>query len=372
MSDVVNYGSALQAYATSVLLEKLGYKCLIIDYKYPNVFHIAHGYNTCKISIAGKIVRFIKSVVRNFIGRKNNWHIVAQNYQKFKQEHLKFTRRYNTPDELKADPPIADIYVAGSDQVWSPKYMYEDDVFMLSFVPKGKPKYSIASSFAADFVPESEQNLYKKYLCEFDGITVREDNGAKIIKDLLNKDVYVCLDPTLLLGKDFWGGFAEAPTIQKPYLLVYILDYAINPWEYVSEVIKLVNKVTYYEIVMLSMPGTSNDIINPDRVVSPLTPQQFVGFFQNAACVITSSFHGTAFAVNFGKPVVSFTEKNGDDRIPSFLNKVGLSKNIYTIGEKNENLSWEYEAEKVQTKLNEIRNKEVTQIDDMIGNHGNY
>lgn len=370
MSDVVNYGSVLQTYATSILLEKIGYKCLIIDYKYPNEFHIAHGYKVYNPSIAKKIIIFAKSVVKKIIGRKNNLNIVVKNFQKFKQEHLKFTQRFNTPDELKANPPVVDIYIAGSDQVWSPKYMYEDDVFMLSFAPKNKPKYSIASSFAADFVPESKQNLYKKKLCEFDGITVREDNGAKIIKDLLNKDVYVCLDPTLLLDKVFWGGFAEAPKIQKPYLLVYILDYAINPWEYVSDIIKLVNRSSNYEVVMLSMSGSSNKIINPDHIVSPLTPQQFVGVFQNAACVITSSFHGTAFSVNFGKPVVAFTENNGDDRIPSFLNKVGLSKNIYTIGAKNEDLSWEYDVEKVQKKIDEIRNESISIIDNMIGKNG--
>ncbi len=51
------------------------------------------------------------------------------------------TKRYSSFDELKMNPPIADIYCTGSDQTWNSEYNGGFlPAYFLEFAPTGKKK----------------------------------------------------------------------------------------------------------------------------------------------------------------------------------------------------------------------------------------
>ena len=149
---VPNYGSVLQTYATQILLEELGLDCNIINYKYPNEYHHS----------LGRPRRSLKSKIGELFGLTPS-HRKANKLKKFKKEHFKFTKLYRHLNELKHENwDNYDMFVVGSDQVWKSKYTLGDTAFLLSFVPEGKKRISIASSFATSSIPENYRETYKR------------------------------------------------------------------------------------------------------------------------------------------------------------------------------------------------------------------
>lgn len=324
MHRVKNYGSALQAYATQYVVEKLGYECEIIDYQYPNVYQFERGY--------------YHDPVWKFIIKSNLWWLRSKwrkhnklkyRFKQFYKNFLKLSSFFDSPQSIRSAPPAYDIYLTGSDQVWNPKYAKGDTVFLLDFVTS-KKKIAYAASFASDKLEGQFANSFKPLLQQYEAISVRESGGKKIIKDLLEKDVPVVLDPTLLLDADEWSRLSAMGSRHlcqgQQYILVYMLDYAFDPSPAIYDIIHKLQEQTSYEVI--SIGRLDEHRISPYKTVREAGPLEFLQLFRHASYVITSSFHGTAFAINFGIPffpVVSPSSIN-DDRQISLLRSLGIEK----------------------------------------------
>ena len=323
MHRVINYGSALQAWATQNIINQLGYSATIIDYIYPNNKHLE---KTTLKKIIKNSLRFCIHCIQGFPQKKKR-----KAFAKFWKNNYHLTKTYFTAKEISKTPPNFDIYLAGSDQIWNPKQIKGDDVFLLGFVPQGKKRISYASSFAQDKLDEKSAQTVKKCLKYFSYISVRENNGASIIYNLLNKEVKVCLDPTLLLShKDY--SFLEKQSsirIDKPYMLIYILQYAYNPYPYATEFIKKAYKQSGLHIVCLDFSVKQHlGIKDITHLRDSVGPAEFIYLFANASLIITTSFHGTAFALNFQKPFYSIlnNESTADDRMKSLIDNCGVNE----------------------------------------------
>ena len=322
MHRVVNYGSALQAYATQHIVESMGYDSEIIDYEYPNVFQYERGEMPPRYGW--------KSRLAKAFGLSARWR-KANKFETFRKEHLIMSGYYASPDGIKAAPPRYDIYMTGSDQVWNPRFTHGDTTFLLDFVT-GKPKTAYAASFAASSLDKHYSEIYSCLLEQYSSISVREEGGRKIIKDLLGKDVPIVADPTLLLSQKEWGELIGGNVEVGGYILVYMLDYAFDPTAVIYDVIMRLAKETSLKVVSLGKLD-SNKI--PDcEIIDDAGPTEFIRLFMGASCIVTSSFHGTAFAVNFGKPLFSVVGDvaSCDDRQSSFLKLLGLDNCIIKPG----------------------------------------
>lgn len=353
--QVPNYGSVLQTYATQFLLESMGVECKVINYRYPNEWHWKHGTKR-PTGWKAKIRRLIPS-------RK----IIV--LQQFREKYLNFTPLFHNLEEMnKADWSNYDAFVVGSDQVWNARFVLGDSAFMLSFVPDDKPRYSLASSFALKSIPECFREKYFKYLSKFNAISVRENNGMAIIHDELkiHTPVNVILDPTLLLSKEDWLKAISRSNFKKrrPYILFYMLSYAFEPRPYIFKVVKHFQEQINCDIIALegyTKPNDAEGLVMINMKNSSI--EEFIDLFDNADMVITSSFHGTAFALNFGKPLVSIVpDSNGDDRQTTLLCRVGCKhcaiKENTPIREINPN----YNANVEQIQLNNIRHINIDWI----------
>lgn len=352
---VPNYGSVLQTFATQKVLEQMGHVCHVINYRYPNEWHYAHGAKR-----PSRFRELIKKLGLRPYHRKEKYLNI------FKKRHFNFSRSYSSFFELMNESWNSyDTIVVGSDQVWNPRFLKGDKTFLLSFVPNGKRRISIASSFAQNELPSEFVPLFRDELSRFDAISVREQNGVDIIHNQLHIDkvVFVCLDPTLLLGKDEWKRIVPRSSFKKkrPYILVYLLQYAFNPTPYFWEVVRHYKEKMNCDVIVLSgynkrVAENLGDVLDKSDAKVP----EFIDLFDNADLVITSSFHGTAFAINFSRPLLSIVPDNiSDDRQSSFLNAVGACGSITKIGSDMSILNPNYDTVKVENRLKEMRMKSL-------------
>lgn len=321
MHRVLNFGSALQAYALQQALLKLGYDNEIIDYVFP------HETDVPLLMRANLFLRKKIYEMRTgaFFAKKKEGYFKA-----FRKQFLALSDKTYTRESMLSDSPAYDLYMTGSDQVWNPLWMKDDTNFLLSFV-RNKEKISYASSFAADAIPEESKPIYKKYLQEYKHITVRENSGEKIVKELLGgrKAPVVC-DPTLLLDQEDYIKIAKKPPldIHGPYLLVYILDYMFNPFPEVNNIVRNVAETLGLPVVYIGGKYTVYD--SHCLSIEHIGPCEFIWLFQHAKFVITTSFHGTAFATVFEKPLLAVvkTDNDKDGRLTTLMKKVGNEKAI--------------------------------------------
>lgn len=357
---VPNFGSVLQTFATQTVLEKLGCKCRIIKYVYPNDWHYSQGWKKSTL---------LYRSLRRYLGI-TSFSIKELKLQLFRLRRLHFTKTYYSLDSLLSENwANYDAFVVGSDQVWNPRFLLGDNAFLLSFVPHGKPRYSIASSFAQKELPSHLVSKYRKELKQFNGLSVREYYGVEIIRDQLgiDSDVSICLDPTLLLSRAQWLSALRITTNinnSRPYILVYMLRYAFEPQPYIWEVVKHFQSRMGCDVIALAgytKPEHALGINMKDATSSSV--KRFIELFANASLVVTSSFHGTAFALNFGQPLISITpQDSSDDRQSSLLNSVGASSSIANIGTNPNEINPVYDNSLVSKRIQELRMQSIEWI----------
>ena len=321
MHRVQNYGSALQAYALQEYINRLGYDAELIDYIFPN------GRHKQKRSL----MKRIKSTLFKWafclsILRKN------KRFARFYKAYYKCSeRQFAHPEALmKYDYPY-DILVTGSDQVWNPIHVLTDTSFFLPFAHEHTPKVAYAPSFSVSSVPEGFDAIIRPYVESYSHLSVREKSGLDIVSALTDKEVTMVCDPTLLLTKDDWTLLAEQSEIKvsEPYILVYVLSYAYNPYPAINAIIEKVQQELNLPLILLDAPILDMKFKNA-RFIKDAGPAEFLYLVQHASFIITTSFHGTAFALNFGIPFYSvIKDRSGfDTRMMDLIDAVEADRAI--------------------------------------------
>lgn len=354
--SVPNYGSVLQAFATQHVIELLGHECVIINYLYPNKLQGKH------FSFLG----LIKGIIRR-LGIIPH-HRKQKILRSFVKNQLHLTKVYPDFNSLNTeDWSDYHLFVAGSDQIWNYRFTKGDNVFLLSFLPDGIKRISIASSFAQIEIPLDMVERYKVELQKFESISVRELNGQSIINGQLHidKNVFLCLDPTLLLSKDVWLRIfpQKSPIKRNPYILLYILSYAFNPNMNLLDIINYcMNIFPNREILVMSGYSKIKHKVKATNVEG-CSISTFIHLFANADLVITSSFHGTAFALNFQRPLLCITpSKQSDDRQSSLLKLLGVENSKVYAGQDVHQINPYYSTEFVKNKLESLRSCSLSWI----------
>lgn len=355
---VPNYGSVLQTYATQKVLEQMGHECVVIQYNYRNdAFFAKQGLKRNKFKEWQlDNIPFLKSCKLN----------------RFRKKHLNFSQKFETYSELEEyDWTSFDCFIVGSDQVWNTKFLLGDPAFLLKFAPDDKPRISLSSSFAMDSLHEDYRELFNLELQRFKALSVRESNGVDIIKKCLGveKDVLVTLDPTLLLSKEDWLKYIPCSVMQKkrPYILLYMWTYAFEPRPYILRVVEYFQKKMSADVRVLEGHRELKDLQCPFIDENKAGVGRFIELFANADLVITSSFHGTAFAANFGIPLISIVPNGkSDDRQSSLLKKLALEKCIVHIGDDLSIINPRYDTDSIKKCLTDFRNSNINWLNTIL------
>jgi len=351
MHRVPNCGSALQAYALQRVIQGMGRHCELIDYRWPS--------KTAR-NRAGEGRRTLPLFALYFNAlRRRQQKLLDDFYTRY---FVLSQESYADAEALRARPPAYDVYITGSDQTWNVGNLKDDTSFLLSFAPEGARKAAYAASFAGHDVPEPYRDLYKKYLARYDAVSVREASGVRTVAALAGIPAEQVLDPTLLLDADTWSALAEKSEIaaREPYVLVYALGYAFNPYPYMTELIKRLRKYCGMRLVLLSYSIKQSAFMGPRGVTNlrgVVSPLDFLKLYKNAAFVVTNSFHGTAFALNFSRPfyTVINDEPDGDDRITSLLDMTGSRERGILKNSALTGFKMDMDYTDIQTKIAALR-----------------
>lgn len=329
MHAVKNYGSVLQTYATQKVLSNLGYEVEIINYiREKNL-------NSNLIKTWTKNDNGIKKVIKSLILKPTvvRWIKVFGNYLK---ENINLSQNvYTSEHELLKNPPVADIFCTGSDQVWNSGWNNGiEKAFYLSFVPKGIPRVAMAASIGKTELSKDEVDAVLPFLQKYNYISMREMSGLSLIKNMGIENSGFCLDPTLLLTREEWLRHSTPYELNRKYVLIYQLNHDEKFDKYAEEFAKrkgleLYRICTRYDQMRLSGKG----IVLPEV-------RQLLGLINGAEYILTNSFHATAFCINLNKQFVSIYPNEYSSRISDILKLLSLEErhlddyNQYDIADK--------------------------------------
>ena len=336
--SVNNYGAELQCCALYQKLQKMGYDAEVINF----LFGIHHNHDftgeklTVPISLKTKIKVKLLPIVQDFfcLFYQKNKTLRNQRFQEFHAKYNKLTKKvYPSVKSLNEANFNYDVLCIGSDQVWNYEKGYSLEPFFASFDKKGTKKISYGSSIGLSQLTIEAEEVFKKELSGFASLSVREQQASDLLHKLLKRNVDVVLDPTLILNNKEWLEVAKTDMCPKEkYVLVYIVT--IKPCNYVLEVARKVAKERGLKIVRICRDAYPEHSGNDVKEVFTAGPSDFVGLFANAEFVVTNSFHGTAFSINFSKPFFSVikSKHSTNSRLTNILKKLKLEDRIIRVG----------------------------------------
>ena len=298
--DHYNYGNRLQCYASQFVLEQNN--CEVTCFYTNKTVHL---YCIYVLTFLFRTVFRVFSVIKNKFKKLLKFKAFDKEYFHMSCDLVK--RRLHTDDY--------DFFVVGSDQVWNPNWYrgVKAEAFLLAFAER-EQKVCMAPSFGISELPEEWKPHFKKYLNDFKYLSVREKEGAKIIRELTGREAEVVIDPTLMLDASEWRRIekkSKARKEGKKYILKYFLGVQFpNNVEYI-------NKIAHqYDYQILELMQTDQ----PDVFVSG--PSEFIDLVDHAELICTDSYHACIFSILFDKPFLVF------DR---YSNKVKMNSRINTL-----------------------------------------
>ena len=286
--SALSYGAALQSYALQQFLFGCGIDNEIVDYRCD---YMEKEYKSLIKIVKGKE---LKSFVGSVVKMPNK--IKSLRLSKSFQDRFMKKSKLVTREKIESIRDNYTIFIAGSDQVWSPICVGFDKTYFLDFA-RPEQKYSYAASFATSEIPQELQGEYSELLSDFRYCSVREDSGKKIIESLTDKTADVHVDPTLLLDAKQWDKIAGERIIKEKYIFLFNVLKPKKMIEYAVKLGKEKNLPVYY-LNDKHLP------ISGIKYAKPVAADGFVNLIKNAEYVVTNSFHASVFSIIYHKNLV--------------------------------------------------------------------
>ena len=337
-----NYGATLQCYALSKKLQDMSVDVEVLDYS-PQYFR--DSYNLAYLGHLRLLpYRPLKNwweltPLRRIIKKRN------EGFDQFISKNIPLSsQQYHSIDDLNTQTLPYDMYISGSDQVWSSICVPFDPVYFLQFASATPEKrYSYAASFGMNAVPEKHEAQYKERLTNWTGYCVREASAATLLKSLVGVEAAQCCDPTLLLTKPEWEAVASPKKPKAPYILVYTVNKSKKLLEYAAKLSQEKDIPVYVTATYM----THQCLLGQEekaygfRMYPSTAPSEWIQMFFSAEYVLTDSFHGTVFSLIGHKRLLVVCDKP-NTRSRELLEKVGLSSryNPASVQEIDTSADW--------------------------------
>ncbi|MEJ5961328.1 polysaccharide pyruvyl transferase family protein [Pedobacter immunditicola] len=356
----INYGAILQVFALYKILKHMDYDVEVIDYRCASI-EKKYKLFSFPFFFRRKNPIFLLKEAYSQLFTLNIRKSRRDKFDDFTKNFLKLTNSsYASPKHI---PKNFDVYVAGSDQIWN-FHITEgiDDAYFLNFiVEKASKKISYAASLEKKNFTDimREKALVSKYLNFFNAVSVRESSLIPLIQPLTRNNVVNVLDPTLLLDKAVYTNMSIKPEVNEKYLLVFQLVSKPEVNQLAKHIAEM-NDLKIVEIYSDIKPFRWGE----ENVKQTLSPQAFLGYFEHASFIVTTSFHGTSFSLIFQKQF--FVVSSGvDNRQKDLLLSLKLSNRLVT-GLKDADLEQLIDYNKVDLTLDKFRTSSLKFLKDNI------
>lgn len=313
----INYGAVLQAYSLQQAQKWLGVDNFLLDI--PSKGDLYESFPN-KLS---KRTLFVLAVNLSWTFHSRDMKQLVDRFNQFVKDNIKTTIVYKSWDELLSNPPEADFYINGSDQVFGLRGEY-DDMRMLKFGSPSIKRFSFAASLGEYDWSVDEKKTFASLLQGFSMVSVREKYAKEYIESFSDVNCEVNMDPVFLLDKKQWSEIAADPVIKGKYILCYPL---VGNKDTQVVLDQLKRKTGYKTVSMQTIPIKR---VKTDEYVLNAGPKEFLSLIKNAEYIVTTSFHGTAFSIIFEKPFYTLIKNYKSQRMTDLLELVGLSNRLYT------------------------------------------
>ncbi len=358
-----NYGMLLQAYATQQVVEMLGFETEIIDYRSGRDKHIRPSVGA--LYIAGKK---LYTVVRNKVFPKTGEQWTERNLQN-KQERYEIAAQFRNNyfknvvvragyTQLYESSKAYDSVLVGSDQLWQPDISFTN-FYTLRFAAEGVNRISYATSLGVSAYPRYCWKQAAEFWSKINYLSVREEQGKKVIQSIVDIPVKVVADPTYLLtSEQWWRLIPYKRLIEEQYVLCYFLS---NDTDAKALAVQYAHKKGMKCVGILSSECNANDDEVYDEVLVGKSPQDFINLIRGASCVFTDSFHGLAFSVINSIDFFIFYRKRNEvrasrnSRIDNILSSWGLKDRLIVDPKKETIIDKKIDYASVQNRVADLR-----------------
>ena len=341
-----NFGSTIQACSLCEYIRSLGWNPELIDY-----VPWSKSIRTTLIQLLINLLKLPYRWLRN------------KRFSSYWKTRVSLSKRYSSYEELSADPPIAERYFVGSDQVWNEVYPCgRDQAFYLAFTDSSE-KYAFSASLGQEFTPEQLCSLHKK-LKNFKRISVREKLSAEQIKASGSSiPVEYTLDPVFLYDKDHYLQICK-DCVYPQYK--YLLLYAIYPSSDNEQLFRIARSYAAKHKLKIVALGGMTRKEKFDKHIFCAGPKDFLTLIAHADFVLTHSFHGVAFSIllntKFGclEPTVSSL------RIKNILETAGIPERMICEEKAVDIFDTPIDFESVNSKIQFMREKSRNVLREML------
>lgn len=359
--DITNFGSILQAYALGYVIESFGYKVVFINY-WRKAF-----------TTSNKVKTFLKDKTLGNVVRRITYALAALTFysalririRRILRSRFSFTNKFTSFEQLKKYAPNFDVAISGSDQIWNSSYNGGiDSSFFLDFV--SCPRIAYAASSGLEKFDENELDKITSLLRKYDYISVREFQTKDYLASLGFHRTKQVLDPSLLLSADKWCDILDIKDRYKEkYLLVYSVERFNNDFIF-SQAKKLAHEMGLKVYVVCATYPVEVKKYKFDKIFSLASIYTFLELLRGASFVVVSSFHGTAFSINFNKDFITISPNKFNIRMDSIMKLFALEERIvrdsFVTSESLCPIDWH----KVNNKLSIVRDESLIFLKDTI------
>lgn len=360
-----NFGTVLQAVAFSLILKQNNVSATFIQWHFFDqslikkiIFLIRHPFFLFYIKKHRKISK--KDLKYDFMKEKEFQKTLEKN-RLFVLENISLSNQNLCIDSLHTLNNLFDKFIIGSDQTWSPFLFYRYSPHFLSFIDDKNKKVSYGCSLGTINLPKDFQKFIKKKLSSFKWISCREQTNCNFLGKLLNRNIPCVLDPTLLLNKSDWEKFFVKVDVPPNYILCYIL----GEKECISDYAKKLSQKLRMPIYFIATRPLHQ---KHENVLNGIGCKEFLYLIANCSCMVTDSFHGTIFSINFHRNFISFdkhpNESLDNGRLQEMLSLLDLTSHYHK--DNDESFPSEIDYDRVENRLERLRENSFKYIENIL------
>lgn len=318
-----SYGASLQMYALFKFLKSNDFDVEVINYQNTYMKNAKHILNSNK--------RLISKISLNLLNIP-----MKVKFTKFEKNISFYPKKCIS--ELANMQEIADRYdaiICGSDQVWNHDIIGKDLNYFLAFCDTKVRKISYAPSFGYDNVEKYNFDIAFELINTFNHISVREKSGALMIYEMLNINVPIVCDPTLLLNTNEWVLMEKKINLPEKFILKFIFNYDENVEKYLEKLEKEMN------IPVLILGGHFGTLFKKGKHLINIGPREWLYAIHKATIVVTDSFHGLIFSIIYNKEVYVSLKSKTNTRLKMLVSKFDLENNVIMENFKRNNIDYD-------------------------------
>lgn len=346
-----NYGAVLQAWSLQEYLKQQGHIVEVINLRLPVIDKLYRlTYRTkrqiCSLQVVNEMVNALYYKVRCASYRLSD-PAKSEKYRKFERfinKELPLTEEYTNSKALRQAHLKYDALIAGSDQIWNGNMMKGiDPAYFLEFANKDALRISYAASIGTDEIPAQYQLLFKRYLREFDVLSVREKKAKAQIEQLTDKSVDIVADPTFLMKKQDFDRLKKPPRVSERYIYVHNVHL-----QRVDEELKGVAEELSRRLGIPVIHNWKDKMYTNELKHFTGGVEEFLGYVSEAEYVVTNSFHCTVFALIYHRNFITIPHFKHPDRMRNLLGELQLLNhlvgNASKLPDNLEKLEIDYDA----------------------------